>query len=45
MLTSVSGLLAAVNYTNNIEILILKEEFLKKCSIDPAQEEIYVKKG
>ena len=45
MLTNVGGILAAVNYTNNIEMLILKEMFIKKCFFNKNQETLYVKKG
>ena len=45
MLTGVSGILAYVNYTNNIEILILKETSLKKCLFDKTQEILHVKPG
>jgi DNA-directed RNA polymerase subunit beta' len=45
MLTNVGGILTAVNYTNNIEILILKENSIKKCIIDQNQETPCVKKG
>ena len=45
MLTGVSGKLASVNYTNNIEILILKETSLKKCLFDKTQEILHVKPG
>jgi DNA-directed RNA polymerase subunit beta' len=45
MLSSVSGILAAVNTTNNIETLVLKEDFIKKCVFDENKETVYVQKG
>ena len=45
LLTNVGGILAAVNNTSNIEVLILKENFIKKCTFDKNQETLYVKKG
>ena len=45
ILTSVSGTLTAVNNTNNIEILVLKERFIKKCFFNSERETVYVKKG
>ena len=45
ILTKVGGVLAAVNYTNNIEMLVLKEMFIKKCFFDSTKEKLYVKKG
>ena len=43
--TSIGGILAAVNYTNNIEILVLKESFIKKCFFNRDEEKLYVEKG
>ena len=45
MSTSITGILAAVNYTNNIEMLILKEQFIKKSFFNTNEETLYVKKG
>ena len=45
ILTKAGGVLAAVNYTNNIEMLVLKELFIKKCLFNPTKEKLYVKKG
>ena len=45
MLTNVGGTLAAFNSTNNIEMLILKDNFIKKCFFNKGVETIYVNKG
>ena len=42
---NISGRLTAAKSTNNIELLTLKEKFLKKCAIDSTKEILYVKKG
>ena len=42
--TNVTGILAAVNFTNNIEMLVLKEHFIKKCIFN-TNDTLYVKKG
>ena len=43
LLSNIDGVLAAVNKANSIEILVLKEEYIKKCSID--QGSLHIKKG
>jgi DNA-directed RNA polymerase subunit beta' len=45
LLTTANGILAAINKTNNTELLILKENFIKKCSISKNEGVIFVKKG
>jgi DNA-directed RNA polymerase subunit beta' len=45
LLANLDGMLAAVNKTNSIEILILKEDCIKRCSINKDQEVLNVKKG
>ncbi len=46
MLTNVSGTLASINTNKaNIELLILKDQDLKKCYYDSQVEELFVKKG
>ena len=45
LLTNVSGTVSAVKYTNNIEMLVLKENVIKKCIFDSNQERLYVQKG
>jgi DNA-directed RNA polymerase subunit beta' len=45
LLTNASGILSSVNRTNNLELLILKENFIKKCIIDTNIKSVFVKKG
>ncbi len=45
MLPRQGGLLAAVSHTNNTEILILKENFIKKSVFNENEEILYVQKG
>ena len=45
MLTNISGILAAVKKTEHTELLILKENFIKKYHLKSQNEELYVKKG
>jgi len=45
MLTNFDGILGAVNTTNNIEMLLLHENFIKKCTFAKNHEVLYVKKG
>ena len=44
MVSNTAGILAAVNRSNNIEMLFLKEKFIKKCFYNQ-QENLYVSKG
>jgi DNA-directed RNA polymerase subunit beta' len=43
--TNIGGMLAAVKYNNNIEMLFLKESYIKRCFFNQDQEKLYVKKG
>ncbi len=45
MITNVSGTLAAVNKTNNLEILVLKDSFIKRCPFNNVKETRYVETG
>ena len=45
MVTNVSGTLAAVNKPNNVEILVLKDSFVKKCTFNKVKETVYVETG
>ena len=45
MLSNIAGILAAVNRSNNIEMLFLKEDFIKKCFYNKNQENLCVSKG
>jgi DNA-directed RNA polymerase subunit beta' len=45
MLSNIAGILAAVNRSNNIEMLFLKEDFIKKCFYNKNQENLCVGKG
>ena len=45
LLANLSGRLAAVDDTNNIEILVLKDNCIKKCNIEKNTETVFVKKG
>ena len=43
--TSVGGIITAVKNTNSMELLLLKENFMKKCFFNKNNETLYVKKG
>ena len=45
ILTNVGGTVAAINNTNNTELLILKESYIKKCAANLDKETIFVKLG
>ena len=45
MLTNTVGKLTAINHSNNIEMLVLKDSDIKKSFYDPTTEELRVKKG
>ena len=45
ILTNVGGTIAAINNTNNTELLILKESYIKKCAANLDKETIFVKLG
>jgi DNA-directed RNA polymerase subunit beta' len=45
LLANFSGTLAAVSNANNTEVLILNNDYIKKCIIDQNQETLNVKKG
>ena len=45
MIANGFGTLAAVNKTNNTEILVLKDSFIKKCAFSGDPEKLYVQKG
>lgn len=45
LLINTNGTLAAIKKTNNTEILVLKENFIKRCIVDIKKESICVKKG
>ena len=45
LLANINGMLTAVNQANNIELLVLRENFIKKCAIDNNTETLLVKEG
>jgi DNA-directed RNA polymerase subunit beta' len=45
LLANINGILTSVNQTNNIELLVLRENFIKKCAIDDNTETLLVKEG
>ena len=45
MLANTSGKLAAVNYGNNIEMLVLKETDIKTCVYDSSADQLLIQQG
>ena len=45
MRTKFGGTLVATNKGNNIELLLVKNTDIKKCTYNPSEEELFVKKG
>jgi DNA-directed RNA polymerase subunit beta' len=45
LLANTGGTVLAVNKTNNIEMLVLKENVIKKCIFKPNEETLHVQKG